>query len=78
MRVVFANLPRAQSRISIYTLAGDLVETIWHDGRDGRGETNWNLVSRNGQQVVSGLYLCVVEAEDDSFEPLTGRFVLIR
>jgi hypothetical protein len=32
VRVMFANLPQSRNTISIYTLAGDLVETIEHDG----------------------------------------------
>ena len=32
------------------------------DGRTGNGEAAWNLISRNGQDVVSGIYLFVVES----------------
>ena len=66
-RVMFANLPRSRNKISIYTLDGDLVEEIIHDGTTGHGEAAWNLVSRNGQQVASGIYLYVVQAADGRF-----------
>jgi hypothetical protein len=78
VRVMFANLPRAVNRIKVFTLDGDLVAEIDHDGRDGYGEASWNLVSRNGQQVVSGIYLFVVQSDDPRFRRFTGKFVLVR
>jgi hypothetical protein len=71
----FMGLPRAKARIRIYTLAGDLVQTIDHDGSNGDGEAPWNLISRNGQDVESGVYLFTVES---SLGHQVGRFVLIR
>jgi hypothetical protein len=71
----FFGLPRARATIRIYTLAGDLVQTIVHDGSSGDGEAPWNLISRNGQEVESGVYLYTVES------PLghqVGKFVLMR
>jgi hypothetical protein len=75
---MFANLPRAHNRIQIFTLDGDLVATIDHDGTGGGGQASWNLVSMNGQQVVSGVYLYVVQADNDQFEDFIGKFVVIR
>jgi len=76
--VAFANLPACRSRIEIYSLDGDLVQTIDHDGSAGYGEASWNLVSRNGQQVVSGVYLYAVRPLDGRFEDFIGKFVIIR
>ncbi|HSG27707.1 MAG TPA: hypothetical protein VLA34_04440, partial [Candidatus Krumholzibacterium sp.] len=53
LKVEFRNLPRCRSKIRIYTVSGDLVQTIEHDGSDGDGSAAWNLVSRNGQDVTS-------------------------
>jgi hypothetical protein len=78
VRVAFANLPRARNTIQIYTLSGDLVETIEHDGTQGYGEASWNLISRNGQEVVSGIYLYVVQSDDDRFDDFIGKFVVVR
>ncbi len=78
VRVNFANLPEAVNTIRIYTLSGDLVEEIQHDGRGGYGEATWNLISRNGQEVVSGIYLYVVQSQDDRFEDFIGKFVVVR
>ncbi len=71
----FFGLPRAVATIRIYTLAGDLVQTIVHDGTNGVGEAGWDLISRNGQDVESGVYLFTVES---SAGHQTGRFVVIR
>jgi hypothetical protein len=78
VRVMFTNLPRAKNTISIFTLDGDLVTTIDHDGTQGYGQASWNLISRNGQEVVSGIYLFSVESQDDRFEDYVGKFVVIR
>ena len=73
--VDFMGLPRARCTVRIYTLAGDLVASVEHDGSRGDGQASWNLISRNGQDVESGVYLFTVNS------PLghqTGRFVVIR
>jgi hypothetical protein len=73
--VDFMGLPRAQCRIRIWTLAGDLVAELRHDGRNGDGQAAWDLVSRNGQDVVSGIYVFTL---DSDLGTQTGRFVVIR
>ena len=78
VRVSFANLPAAHNTIKIFTLDGDLVQTIDQDGTTGYGEASWNLVSRNGQEVVSGIYLFSVQSDDKRFDDFIGKFVIIR
>jgi hypothetical protein len=78
VRVIFNNLPRARNVIRIYTASGDLVQTLQHDGLRDVGATSWNLMSRNGQEVVSGIYLYAVQSDDPSFADFHGRFVVIR
>jgi len=73
--VDFMGLPRARCTIRIYTVAGDLVAQLEHDGRGGDGQAPWNLISRNGQDVESGIYLFTVESEVGK---TVGRFVIIR
>jgi hypothetical protein len=77
-RIMFANLPAAHNTISIFTASGDLVQTVFHDGINGGGSVSWNLISRNGQEVVSGIYLYIVKSDDSRFEDFQGRFVVIR
>jgi hypothetical protein len=78
VRVSFANLPRCRSTIEIFTLSGDLVQTIEHDGSWGNGQAYWNLMSRNGQEVVSGIYLFSVRPHDGGFDDFVGKFVVVR
>jgi hypothetical protein len=41
----------------------------------GDGQARWNLISRNGQDIVSGIYLFTVESSEGSQR---GKFVIIR
>jgi hypothetical protein len=68
----------ARGTIRIYTLSGDLVEELPFDGRTGVGTIEWDLVSRNGQDVTSGVYLYSVETDDENFKRFIDKFVVIR
>jgi len=74
----FRNLPKCASTVRIFTVAGDLVQTLRHDGSAGNGTLAWNLVSRNGQTVTSGVLLFSVEPDDKRFPKFVGKFVVIR
>jgi|GEM_PF-502456 len=77
-KINFYNLP-AKCTIRIYTLDGDLVREINHDRDPDSGDAtidSWDLISRNTQKVVSGIYLFSVE--DESGEVQVGKFVVIR
>jgi len=78
VRIMFANLPQAHNLIRIYTLDGDLVAEIDHDGTSGIGYVPWNLVTLHGQQIVSGIYLYVVQSDDSRFDDFIGKFVVIK
>jgi len=71
----FMHLPKAISTIKIFTLAGDFVAQLVHDGRGGNGQAAWDLISRNGQDVESGVYLFTVDSE---FGHQVGKFVVVR
>ena len=71
----FMHLPKAVATIKIFTLAGDFVAQIVHDGTNGDGEASWNLISRNGQDVESGVYLFSV---DSPLGHEVGKFVIVR
>ena len=78
LRVRFANLPLSPCTIKIFTLDGDLVKELEHDGSGGYGECSWNLLTKNGQQVVSGIYLFSVTADEPGFDRQIGKFVVVR
>ena len=74
-RIAFTHLP-AMCNIHIYTLAGDQVITLEHRSWSGlEGTEFWDLVSRNDQEVTSGLYIYRVETEDAY---VIGKFAIIR
>jgi len=83
--VDFLNLPIGAWTLRIFTVAGDLVQTIRPGDlqTNGKpqvetpedGQASWNLISRNGQDVTSGNYLFSVEGAG---ETQRGSFVLIR
>jgi hypothetical protein len=79
IKVEFRNLPADRGVIRVFTLAGDLVTELPFDGRTGRGIAKWDLVSRNGQDVTSGVYLFSVETDyNAAFGRKIGKFVVIR
>ncbi len=98
----FLGLPTGKWAIKIFTLSGDLVNTITSgdavdaslrtatviDSRGNAhnnvtkqqdtasdGQARWNLISRNGQDIVSGIYLFTVESSRGTER---GKFVVIR
>ena len=77
-RCEFRNLPACLSTIRIYTVSGDLVQTLYHDGSGGDGTAAWNLLSRNGQDITSGIYIFSVDPEDGRFPRTIGKFTVIR
>jgi hypothetical protein len=75
-RIAFTNLPVGRNVIKIYTLSGDLVQTIENRSTGENGTAFWNLVTRNGQDVTAGIYLFTVKTENQGTK--VGRFVVIR
>lgn len=72
----FVNIP-PNCTISIFSLDGDLIEKIDHksdisDPQSSHAE--WDLITRNYQEIVSGLYYYVVEWDRGSF---IGKFVIL-
>ena len=76
-RINFANLP-PHCTISIFSIDGDLVREIKHDMDPADPMSNldyWDLITRNSQQPVSGLYYWTVE--DDKGNTQVGKLVII-
>lgn len=76
-RIHFANLPN-RCRISIYSIDGDLVRTIEHDLPKDDPSANhgtWDLITRNTQAAVSGIYYWVVESERRT---QMGKLIIIK
>ena len=75
--LMFTNVP-SKCKISIYTLAGDLVDIVNHEtsGTSTSGTALWDLRNSNFQRVASGIYLFVVD--DLNGEKRVGKFAVVR
>ncbi len=75
-RIKFANLP-GKCVIRIFTLDGDLVKQIDYDPAiDPTGVIYWDLISRNTQAVVSGIYIYSVDSDSGHHE--LGKIAIIK
>jgi hypothetical protein len=59
--IYFIHLP-AVCTIRIYTLAGELVQTLEHNSAFEDGSEAWNLLSKNQMDVAYGIYIYHVDA----------------
>jgi len=75
-RIHFTNLPH-RCTIRIFSLDGDLVRQIEHDEPmdfPGSMHEEWDLITRNTQMIVSGIYYYSVESE---YGNQIGKLVVI-
>jgi hypothetical protein len=91
-RIWFVNVPE-KCKIKIFTLAGDLVDTIDHNGSYNEdiisiskaaasayspsGLATWDLLSKHNQIIAPGVYLFSVKNLDND-EIKVGKFVIIK
>ncbi|MCK4408436.1 MAG: hypothetical protein KAW67_00010, partial [Candidatus Eisenbacteria sp.] len=73
-KLCFQNLPR-DAVIRIYSLGGELVQTLYPDAATEGGDACWNMISRNNQIIVSGVYLYHV---DSPVGEQIGKFIIIK
>ena len=78
IKVEFRNLPPSRGVIRIYTLSADLVRELHFNATGGVGTVKWDLVSRSGQDVTSGVYLYSIEFQDSRFGRVVKKFTIIR
>jgi hypothetical protein len=82
-RIMFTHLP-PQGEIRIYTAAGQFVQRLrWTPAElNGNGDLYFNLITREGLEMASGLYLYTVTAFNESGGSTKGRqigrFIIIR
>ncbi len=72
--VYFIHLPSVCT-IRIFTLSGNLVQTLHHQSTLSNGQEPWNLVSQDGMDIAFGIYVYVVESQ---FGKKIGRFAVIK
>jgi hypothetical protein len=73
-RMEFRNIP-TKATVRIYTLRGELVQTLIQDGST-TGMIPWDLRSKDNLEIAPGLYLFYVETVDK--QTLSGKFSIIK
>lgn len=76
-KITFTHLP-AECTIRIYTLAGDLVQELEHSSGEANirgGTESWDLFSKSGQSVVSGIYIYLVQSDVGN---KIGKFAILK
>jgi hypothetical protein len=68
----FINLP-ASCTIHIFTVAGDLVQTIQHNSVNGTA--TWDLRASGNREIAPGIYIYVVKSGDQEFR---SHFAIIK
>ncbi len=74
-RVDFIHLPQVCT-INIYTIAGDHVKLLEHNGSLFDGSKSWNLLNSEDQDIAAGYYIYHVETPD-GYEHI-GRLAVIK
>ncbi len=73
-KIQFTNLP-SKCKVHIFTIAGENVITLEHNNNFD-GSLDWDMLTKNRQEIAPGLYIFVVETEDGKTQ--TGKFVVIK
>ena len=80
-RIYFSGVP-SSGQIRVYSVSGQFLQQITWTAADlnGTGDLPWNLRTREGLDLATGLYIYVLTAKDDNGRNLThrGKFVVIR
>jgi hypothetical protein len=73
-RLEFRSLP-ANCTIRIYTVRGELVQTLHHDGSND-GYVAWDLRTKDNLDIAPGLYIFHIDGNDAGTH--TGKFAIIK
>jgi len=76
----FTHLP-PQCSIRIFTLSGELINTLEHSTAIDDGSFEWNMLTKENLGIAYGIYFYHVEPLPDSqynFDPVLGKFAVIK
>ncbi len=74
-RIDFVNLP-IRCTIRIFTMSGQLVTVIEHNGFQDNGRESWDLTTDDGLEIAYGIYIFHVQAP--GIGEKLGRFAVIK
>ena len=75
-RLMFTHIP-AECVIRIFTSSGILVDTIEVENPPSDGTVHWDLLSREGLEIASGMYIYHIRANRTGKEKV-GKFAVIK
>ena len=77
----FNHLP-PQCMIKIFTLSGELVNTLVHNTSFDDGSYEWNMLTKDNLDIAYGVYFFHVEPLENGglydFKPHLGKFAVIK
>ena len=73
-QLVFVNMP-AQCTLRIYSLSGVLIRSFNYRDESGGGRMAWDMTSRSGQSIASGVYFFQVTTPEG--DEHVGRFTVV-
>ena len=73
-KIQFIHLP-PRCTVRVYTVRGELVQTLYHDEEVWDGSLDWNLKSKEGLDVATGMYFYHVDSPAGEHR---GKFALIK
>ena len=76
-RVQFINLP-PKCIIKIFTITGELVDTIQHDKTFWDGSEIWNLLNKENMEIAYGVYIWYIDASGSGLGEITGKLAVIK
>ncbi|HPN37913.1 MAG TPA: hypothetical protein PL041_05875 [Melioribacteraceae bacterium] len=74
-KMEFRGLP-ANCVVRIFTVNGELVNTLYHEGTITNGTISWDLRTKDNMEVAPGLYIFHVDASDTG--TFIGKFAIIK
>jgi hypothetical protein len=74
-KIEFRNLP-TECTIRVFTLTGELVQTLRHEGDINKGVVAWNLRNTDQMEIAPGLYIYHVDGGNTG--TFIGKFAVIK
>ena len=74
-KIEFRNLP-ANCTIRIYTITGEFVKDLVHDGNINEGIVTWDLRNSSNLEIAPGLYIYHVDGP--GVGTFIGKFAIIK
>ncbi|MBI9072590.1 MAG: hypothetical protein JEY94_13390 [Melioribacteraceae bacterium] len=75
-RLLFTNIPAA-CKIKIFTMSGVFVDEIIVENSSDRGSVHWDMLTREGLEIASGIYIYQVKS-DVTGEEKIGKFAVLK